>query len=533
MVDRIPLPHHRSPASHHLMGDFRLPARTPLSVSLLLKPANFGAFQASLAQGEVMGRSAFLRRHAPTAATRQMVEDWARAMDLRLVETGTEGFIFRLSAGIGNWEKVLGTTFRGRQIGLHTLVFPEADPLLPTPLAGQVTALVGLDNLGRLRPAFRRPRFTDLLANSGAGLFPQDILRVYGVPGGLTGQGSRIGILEFSNGYALSDCQEFWSTHGISRNPATFISVDGGTNDGGATADDMEATLDVEWAGAIAPGADLLVFEAPAGTTDQSFAQNLLSAFHEAVLSPTSLDAISISYGDGENSFPRATVEAWEQVAQSAALIGTTVLVASGDQGAYGLHTSSSLAVAHADTPADLPHITAVGGTRLELDSQGNRLKEAAWTDLDNNGASGGGISQIFPVPGYQSGVALPQPASGHVGRALPDVALNADPDTGYHIIFQGQSQTVGGTSVAAPVWAAFVALMNESRRKDGLGSIGFLNPALYRAQGEGFLDITQGNNSYLGVKGYDAGPGWDAVTGWGVPDVARLLALLGQPVQG
>jgi len=136
-----------------------------------------------------------------------------------------------------------------------------------------------------------------------------------------------------------------------------------------------------------------------------------------------------------------------------------------------------------------------------------------------NEGATGGGVSQLFRLPAFQQSAKVPKAPDGFVGRGVPDVAGDADPQTGYNVVVDGQSTVIGGTSAVAPLWAGLLALINQS-----LGTnVGYVNPLLYGAKAEAaFHDITSGNNG-----SYRAGPGWDACTGLGSPNGAALLTAL------
>ena len=521
------IPSHLPLAVHAWEDTHRAPSEASLTVAVLLRPSSPDAFEHDVQRQRRLDLAAFLYRHQPRKEAVQALHSFAAGSGLGLAPVGGDPFLWHLTGSVSAFEKALSLTFRERHSGERAVRYPASEPMLPAGLAPHVTALVGLDTLAVARPLHRRPRRLDMLANGGQGFFPQDIRNVYGVPAGEVGKGSRIGLLEFSSGYDPADLTAFWRHHGISRSLPLFEGVLGGANDASGGPADAEATLDIAWAGAIAPAAQLVVLEAPAGRSDASFAASLVTAFHVAVMRQPPFDAISISYGDGESSFAPASLHAMEQVAKTAALLGVSVLIASGDQGSYGLH-EVSLPLAHAGAPADLPHATAVGGTHLETAPDGSRLLERAWSDTNQNGASGGGISQVFPVPSFQAAVKLPSAIDGGVGRGIPDVALNADPDTGYALIVGQMATVIGGTSAAAPIWAAFVALWNGARRSAGNPPLGYLNPGLYALSGNGFYDITKGNNAYFGVPGYDAGPGWDAVTGWGSPLVGALGNLLG-----
>ncbi|MCL6593739.1 MAG: S53 family peptidase, partial [Alicyclobacillus sp.] len=357
--------------------------------------------------------------------------------------------------------------------------------------------------------------------NGGQGYFPQDIRRLYNVPANLDGSGQTLGLLEFSSGYSLRDAHLFWQQHGIPAPNVSFVSVDGTPNDRGQSPDDEEASLDLQWAGALAPGAHLVVYEADAGDSYDTFAAAMLRSLNYVLQDTQNRPSVlSISYGDGEVSFSPAMLQQWAQAVAALDAQGVTVCVAAGDQGAYGLHDLSGPRVPHADTPASLPQVIAVGGTSLQPDGT-----ETVWNNgsPDAGGATGGGFSAVFLKPPYQKAV----PGAW---RGLPDVACNADPAFGYQIVFQGQLAVVGGTSVACPVFAAVVALANQRRAQLGLPPLSGLAARLYDGSLAAALrDVTQGDNSFNGVPGYSAGPGWDPCSGWGSFDAARLIDLLSQ----
>jgi kumamolisin len=209
------------------------------------------------------------------------------------------------------------------------------------------------------------------------------------------------------------------------------------------------------------------------------------------------------------------------QALQDAAALGITVTVASGDNGSSDGLTDGNL---HVDFPASSPYALACGGTTLR--ASGNRIQsETVWNETAlQEGATGGGVSVKFPIPQYQAGANVPvNPQTNFAGRGVPDVAGDADPSTGYQIAVDGQPTVVGGTSAVAPLWAALVALLNQSLGK----SVGFLNPTLYSLATSATNDITQGNNDDSGLGSYSAQPGWDPCTGLGSPNGAALLSAL------
>jgi kumamolisin len=206
-----------------------------------------------------------------------------------------------------------------------------------------------------------------------------------------------------------------------------------------------------------------------------------------------------------------------DQAFQAAASLGVTVCVAAGDSGSSdGVNDG----LAHVDFPASDPYVLACGGTLLA--GSGNQITcEVVWNESATS-ATGGGVSDKFDLPTWQQNIGVPPSANPdkRVGRGVPDVAGDADPQSGYQILVDGQNTVIGGTSAVAPLWSALVALLNQKR---GSQSLGYLNPTLYQnyqtlQQGNAFNDITQGNNG-----AYSAGPGWDACTGLGSPNGSNL----------
>jgi kumamolisin len=256
---------------------------------------------------------------------------------------------------------------------------------------------------------------------------------------------------------------------------------------------------------------NIAVYFAP--NTARGFQDALSTAVHDQLNKPS---VLSVSWGNAEANWTAQSMENFHLVAQEAALLGITIIAASGDSGSSnGIDDGKN----HVDFPASCPHVLAVGGTQL-VASNGNIEKETAWNDGPNGGATGGGYSTVFQRPAWQAAV-VTQP-----GRGVPDVAGNADPDTGYNMLVDGQLEVAGGTSAAAPLWAGLIVLLNQKLNR----RLGFANPLLYNIdQSRGFRDITMGNNG-----AYTATYGWDCLTGLGSPMGGPLLqALQGQALQG
>jgi kumamolisin len=210
-------------------------------------------------------------------------------------------------------------------------------------------------------------------------------------------------------------------------------------------------------------------------------------------------------------------VTALDQACQAAATLGVTITVASGDDGSSDGATGGGNNV---DFPASSPHVLACGGTKL-VASGTTITSETAWNELSlNEGATGGGVSTLFPLPTWQANSNVPAPTTSTGGRGVPDVAGDADPTTGYTVRVDGETTTIGGTSAVAPLWAGLIALANAANGQDA----GFVNPTLY-ADPKALHDITSGNNG-----AFNAGPGWDACTGLGSPIGPAVIAALAAP---
>jgi kumamolisin len=273
--------------------------------------------------------------------------------------------------------------------------------------------------------------------------------------------------------------------------------------------------LDIEVAGSVAPGAAQVVYFGP--NTDQAFIDAISDAAHA---SPTPI-VISISWGGPEETWSAQSRTALDEALSDAAALGVTVTVAAGDGGSSDGETDGKN---HCDYPASSPYALACGGTRLEAStSTGAISSETVWNDGSSGGATGGGISTLYPVPSWQASAGVPAAAASTGGRGVPDVAGDADPQTGYQVLVDGTRTVYGGTSAVAPLWAALVARLAQSTGK----KFGLLQPLLYDgvAAGKtapGFNDITSGSNG-----AYSAGPGWDPCTGLGSPSATDLLTRL------
>jgi kumamolisin len=385
--------------------------------------------------------------------------------------------------------------------------------MVPAALQGIVLAVLGLDDRPQASPHFR----LSAEAATPASYTPPQVAQAYQFPAGTDGAGQTIAILEFGGGFSASDLQMYFAGLGLPVPSVTAASVDGANNAPGSdpSGADGEVLLDIEVAGAVANGAAQMVYFAP--NTDRAFVDAISAAAHAT---PVPI-VISISWGGPEDSWSAQSRAALDQALSDAAALGITVTVASGDHGSGDDVTDSKN---HCDYPASSPYALGCGGTRLEADtSTGAISSETVWNDSPSGGATGGGVSDVYSVPSWQANAGVPV-ASGTGGRGVPDVAGNADPQTGYQVLVDSKQAVYGGTSAVAPLWAGLVARLAEATGH----KFGLMQPFLYRGVTPGtdipgFNDITSGNNG-----AYSAGPGWDACTGLGSPSATALLARLG-----
>jgi kumamolisin len=392
---------------------------------------------------------------------------------------------------------------------------------VPAELDGVVLAVLGLDDRPQASPQIRRAPGIEAAAAGPAAptsYTPLQVAQAYNFPAGTDGTGHTIAIIELGGGFGANDLDRYFSGLGIAAPSVTAVGVDGGSNAAGQDPQgaDGEVLLDIEVAGAGAPGASQVVYFAP--NSDRGFVDAVTTAVHA---SPTPT-VVSISWGQSEDSWTGQARTALDQAFADAAALGVTVTVAAGDNGSGDRGTDGK---AHADFPASSPHALACGGTSLRVNkATGAVSAETVWNNGSGGGATGGGVSDTFGLPDWQAPAGVPGKAgSGQAGRGVPDVAGNADPETGYQVRVDGKPQVVGGTSAVAPLWAALICRLAQATGK----SFGLMHPLLYAGVSSGttpagFRDITEGNNG-----AYQAGPGWDACTGLGVPDGTALVGRL------
>lgn len=383
----------------------------------------------------------------------------------------------------------------------------------PAEVVGSIEAVLGLDTRPVAKPKLKR----HIDPHAITGHLPNDVAKLYRFPVTATsGAGQCIAIIELGGGFRDTDNQMAFKAMNLPTPLVTAISVSGGSNQPGKNPNaDGEVALDIQVAGAVAPGASIAVYFAP--NTTQGFVDAISRAVTDQKNRPS---VISISWGSPESNWTEQGRAAMNSALRDAAQRGVTVLAAAGDNLATdGVDDGR----AHTDFPSSDPFVLACGGTVIDV-AGGKIVGEAVW----NHGGqgTGGGISDEFAVPGYQSKAKIPVSVNPdhRVGRGVPDMAANADPQSGYRVVVGGNGTTIGGTSAVAPLLAGLIALVNESCGR----AVGFIHPQIYGAP-EAFRQIVQGNNKVGGLGYTTAGADWNACTGLGVPNGDSFLALFKQ----
>lgn len=494
---RTPLPgSHRSAPPGKKTGAVNPDEQAEISVYLKAPPASSSA-RATLRQtrsDQLAAPIGKLRGFAAGYGLKVTLEDPAR----RLV---------KLAGPLGKLQEAFGTTldameqegkaFRGRQGPLN----------VPSDLCGHIESVLGLDT----RPAATSKIAFPRVPEAASAHLPNQVALLYGFPTAKGGKGQCIALIELGGGYLDTDNKAAFSAMGLTPPTIVAVPVSGGSNaPGGTDGADGEVALDIQVAGGVASSAKIAVYFAP--NTDQGFVDAITAAIHDETNKPS---VLSISWGSAESQWTQQAIDSMSTAFADAAQLGVSICAASGD----GLATDGvSDGAAHVDFPASSPYVLGCGGTKIT--STGNVLTtETVWNS--DGGGTGGGVSALFPLPQYQAEANVPvSVGTNKAGRGVPDVASDADPNSGYSVVIQGQSQVIGGTSAAAPLWAGLIALINEACGS----SIGQPHATLY-ANASALHDITQGNNRSGGI-GYQATAGWDACTGLGSPEGAALTSV-------
>jgi kumamolisin len=408
---------------------------------------------------------------------------------------------------------------------------PSPAVMLPASLAPSIQAISGLDSYSKyqsptsdvhLQP-FKAHLNKSGCVNDNDVLIPQQISQAYGLTSlyqrGWTGKGVTIILPEFA-AFSKSDVQFYLNCEGF-RGQLKTVTVDNTP----PTYEDQEADLDIEMAAGLVPDANIVIYQTDPGNNDINFWQKFQDIFNKIsddYSNHSEPVMVSVSWGDTEGFLTYNMLKSIDNTLETlAAVEHVNVLAASGDCGAYDSRDYPN--TLNVGFPASDPNVIGVGGTFLYVDQQGNRTREVAWNEdphrhptCDNQWGSGGGLSSIFQRPDWQQGYAGIQNKYSNGYRQVPDVAASAYYDSVY---IQGQWYYSGGTSAAAPIWAAGYALVAQGlAQMTGYyvaGPAVLYTLARQYASNKPFYDVQSGNNLY-----YPATPGWDFTTGLGTPNM-------------
>jgi kumamolisin len=506
-------------AADVVLGPTEASAR--VEATLVLRTADPGGLRRYLAAleaprwpGGSLSPAAYGRRFGVSNASIERIRRVVTRAGLRVTASYPQRTAIRVEGPARAVERFFGVLLVDHEAGgIGRYHAPTSVPTVPSSLRPDVTSIVGLSD----RPTV--VSFHHLGEVPSGGLTPSEVASVYDIAplqhAGFTGTGRTIAVISFAT-FKDSEVAAYDRHFGLSGPPVVHVKVDGGT-----TKSDLEANLDVEVIRAIAPGARILNFEAPNGNAS-------IGDVIDAIVKDGRASVISDSWGfcvQPDNAAERSR----DQRAIDAALAkGISIFAASGDAGAYDCQrTDASAITPTVDWPASSSGVIGVGGTRVFLTPTGGYEREFGWEDVLSDAGAGGGFSPDVPRPTWQQGPGVDTPASTGA-RQIPDVAGPADPDSGFFVVGSNDAGQpagfqVGGTSAAAPFWAASTLLMEQYSASNGGGALGFVAPALYaiaaRAQQfPAFHDVTHGANRL-----YPCTAGWDAATGLGSPDVFGL----------
>ena len=467
-----------------------------------------------------LSASEFRGRYSPTEEQIVATKASLEAAGFRAVSSDENRLLIHATASAAVISQVLQTEVHEYIAVDGTITHaPAYEIQIPSELG--IRAVHGLQSFTKLMSHAELPSETaDATASTfsgpNSGLSPSDIRTAYNIQpllsAGVDGTGQTLGLFEL-DGYNPSDISAYEAYFKLPQVPLQNILVDGASGAAGSGSD--EVTLDIELMTAVATGVSkIIVYEGP------NSEQGVLDTYNR-IASDNIAKSISTSWGENESLSSSSFLQTENTIFMQMAAQGQTMFAASGDSGAIA--SGKTLGVGD---PASQPFVTGVGGTQLFM-SGGAYDHETTWNSGSaSGGAGGGGISSVWTQPSWQNGSVSNSTLGSVAMRNVPDVALHANSNRGYSIYSKGSWTIYGGTSCAAPIWAAFTALVNQERAKNNLGTLGFANPLIYQIgesarYGADFFDIKDGSTNLY----YPAVAGRDDATGWGSFNAANLLS--------
>ena len=556
MPERVPLSGSERPLP---AGAQPIEAGTPLesghrlavSVYLRSDPSTSPAFDPALEAETDMSQRRYLSaveaedQYGAALDELRAVSEWLESFGLSIAHSNRTARRLRVTGTAGQLSEAFGVELRTVALGEGRFRTHAGPVQLPDDIATLVEAVFGLDDrpfgrsfIRQADPAFqtaigawhRAGGLGSNVAVPPGSFLPTQVATLYDFPV-TSASGQTVGVFAFNDastpgGYEASVLDAYFSQDlKLPAPQITDVTVLGPGNQPGDGSNPNDASpevyLDLSMVGSLAAGAQIVVYFSE--FTEQGWVDALTEASTETTHDP---GVISISYGnpeDGSDSaWSAAAITQVNQAFAAAAARGKTITAASGDSGASDGEASG----VHVDFPASSPWVLGCGGTRLA--GAGTTVSsETVWNDLaESEGATGGGVSTVFALPSWQADAHVPDNVSSQKpGRGVPDVSSLADPQTPYIVAQPNGTGGVGGTSAAAPLWAALIARLNAKLPST---PVGYLNPKLYGFAENPLRDITSGSNHAADEPGYEAGPGWDACTGWGSPGANALATALG-----
>jgi kumamolisin len=475
-----------------------------------LKLRNFSELQQRINRGDIISAKEMQAKYAPLPDDYQAATTWLKGLGFKVAAPDAARIGVFATGTIDQVAKQFQVTFARVAFQGQEYTSAITAPVVPADLSPTLVGVVGLQPYRRMHHRIvNKP--LGIPSGPALGYQPSQILAAYkaNFSAGINGAGQTIAIV-IDEAPLEGDYTSFWTECGINQSPSNvqIVPVDTGTPSSDSA---LEAALDTEWSSSLAPGAQIRVY-VTGDLTEPKLQEGYAQIYSDAVNHPEyGLHQMSMSFGGTEDS----TVTASDYItdAEYYAFIvsaGVTIFASTGDNGSTDGGTSN-----HVEFPASDPNVTAAGGTTVTINGSNVITSETAWS------GSGGGTSVQFNRPVWQTGTGVPAGTK----RCIPDVACPADPNTGAVVVLNGANEPfqVGGTSWSSPTWAAFCALINEARINAGLQPLGLLTPKLYPLIGtSNFNDITSGSNG-----GFNAGVGYDQVTGIGTPNVGALAQSL------
>lgn len=477
----------------------------------------------------------FVRDYSPLTTDVDQVVSFLQANGIKVTKVARNRLLIEATGTVAQFERAFKVTINdyalaGVNGAAKSYFSNDRDPSIPAHLQDIVVSVIGLNDIDRFQSRIAKPNAAsprdpaDPVAPTapvakpklGQGaLTPEDVANSYNLPNEnnknnksltkkLSGQGVKMAIVT-AEGYDKSDVEGYWKHYGVNRSGQVIDVPVGGTT----TEKNEETTMDLTLMGAQVPASDIYMYIAK----DARFT-NFALAFNQMVVDNHAA-VMSVSWGLCERGTGRLIMKTENAIFKQAAAQGIALFASSGDDGAYDCKQKKLNW--DVDFPSSSPHVTAVGGTTMHH-SDGVRQSESAWS------GSGGGISRYWKRPKWQSGNGIDD---GDM-RFSADVAMSADPWTGYSVLYEGKYTQIGGTSASSPTFAALWGLAVEGSGR----RLGPANAFIYRIgrssdYGKVFYDVTTGANGAGRGPGYKATPNWDHATGWGAPNGEALVDYL------